>query len=106
LATGYYLDCKTHKQAIYIFDNKANPFDKLQVEDFATSHGYGTGCDVRLESEHTLEFDHIYRFMLAMIGRYSELLSKDLPFTKEDLTKIDMRKISDRYEELREMYWR
>lgn len=106
MSTDYYLDCKTHEHAIYVFDNKGNTFDKLEVKYFILRHGV-SGCDIRLESEHTLERNHTYKFKLAMIEHYSECLSikVDIDYTKEIFEIPDIRKISNKHEELKEIYW-
>ncbi|HEA68030.1 hypothetical protein LCGC14_1334650 [marine sediment metagenome] len=64
MSTDYYLDCKLHKMAVHFTDNKSNgPNDKELLRMFLICHGfYSYRCEVRLESEHTIEFDRCKDF--------------------------------------------
>ena len=67
MSTDYYLDCKTCNEAVHITDNKANPpIDEELLKIFLVYHGYrhsqAKPCQVVLESEHTIEYDHIIKF--------------------------------------------
>ena len=58
----YYLDCKTHKEAIFITNNKGDPPEKESLKLFLIYHGAHTpshGCEVTLESEHTIDYEHV-----------------------------------------------
>lgn len=64
MSTYYYLDCKTHNEAVYITNNKGDPPDREPVKSFLMRHGLGrtSPCEVVLEYEHTIEYDNIKRF--------------------------------------------
>lgn len=58
MSTLYYLNCKTHNEAVHLTDNKINPpIDKNLLKMFLIHHD-PKKCDISLENEHTINYEN------------------------------------------------
>ena len=65
MSTYYYLDCKKCEEAVFVTNDKGDPPEREDIKSFVIYHT-SNECHVALETEHTIEFDHIENFNMRL----------------------------------------
>jgi len=52
MSVAYYVNCKVHNIAVFITDNKGNPFDREEVREYLLNH---LDCDLIFINEYKLD---------------------------------------------------
>ena len=83
MSTDYYLNCKTHNEAVWITDNKANHFPQYDeyIKNFLAFHD-NDSCNVVLENDQIIEHDNLKKFK-----KFCEQHLKDVTIKLNDNTK-------------------